>query len=148
LCLTNFLKEHGQNKPYKVFGILWALLRKHGQIKSCQSLDKMWQGHITRDSSESALFTWFTNQIFVGFFVGFAFHLEVFLVQRYVIKFVNDLRQVGRFLRVFLFPPPIKLPRYNWNIVESGIKHHNPNYKVWAKTQVKNNISTAQRKIT
>ena len=25
------------------------------------------------------------------------------------------------------FPPPIKLPRYKWNIVESGIKHHNPN---------------------
>ena len=25
---------------------------------------------------------------------------------------------------LFLFPPP---PRYNWNIVESGVKHHNPN---------------------
>ena len=25
------------------------------------------------------------------------------------------------------FPPPIKLtPRYNWNIVESGIKHNKP----------------------
>jgi hypothetical protein len=30
-------------------------------------------------------------------------------VQMYVIKFVNDLRQVGGFLRVLLFPPPIKL---------------------------------------
>jgi hypothetical protein len=27
----------------------------------------------------------------------------------------------------FGFPPPIKLPRYKWNIVESGLKHHNPN---------------------
>ena len=35
--------------------------------------------------------------------------------------------QVGGFLRVVWFPPPIKLPtRYNWNIVESGAKHHNP----------------------
>jgi hypothetical protein len=30
-------------------------------------------------------------------------------VQHYVIKFVSDLRQVGGFLRVFQFPPPIKL---------------------------------------
>ena len=31
------------------------------------------------------------------------------LVQHYVIKLVNDLRQVGGFLRVLWFPPPIKL---------------------------------------
>ena len=30
--------------------------------------------------------------------------------------FVSDLRQVGGFLQV--------QPRYNWNIVESGVKHH------------------------
>ena len=30
-------------------------------------------------------------------------------VQHYVIKFVSDLRQVGDFLRVIRFPPPIKL---------------------------------------
>ena len=42
------------------------------------------------------------------------------------VKFVSDLRQVSGFL---WFPPPVKLTvtRYNWNIVESGIKHHNPN---------------------
>ena len=34
---------------------------------------------------------------------------EVYLIQHYVIKFVNDLRQVGGFLCVFRFPPPIKL---------------------------------------
>jgi hypothetical protein len=39
-------------------------------------------------------------------------------VQHYVIKFVSDLRQVGGFLKVLRFPPPIK-PPYNWNIVES-----------------------------
>ena len=30
-------------------------------------------------------------------------------VQHYVITFVSDLRQVGSFLRVLRFPPPIKL---------------------------------------
>jgi hypothetical protein len=30
-------------------------------------------------------------------------------VQHYVIKFVSDLRQVGDFLWVLWFPPPIKL---------------------------------------
>jgi hypothetical protein len=39
-------------------------------------------------------------------------------IQHYVIKFVNDVRQVSGFLR---FPP-----QYNWNIVESGVKHHKP----------------------
>jgi hypothetical protein len=34
---------------------------------------------------------------------------EVYSIQHYVIKFVSDLRQVGGFLRVLLFPPPIKL---------------------------------------
>jgi hypothetical protein len=30
-------------------------------------------------------------------------------VQHYVIKFVSDLRQIGGFLRVLRFPPPINL---------------------------------------
>jgi hypothetical protein len=51
-------------------------------------------------------------------------HGEVYSIKNYVLKFVCDLRQVGDFLR---FPPPIELTtRYNWNIVESGVKHHNP----------------------
>jgi len=41
------------------------------------------------------------------------FQIFVFLTdlfkQHYVIKFVSDLRQVGDFLRVLRFPPPIKL---------------------------------------
>ena len=34
---------------------------------------------------------------------------EVYSIQHYVTKFVSDLRQVGGFLRVFRFPPPIEL---------------------------------------
>jgi hypothetical protein len=46
-------------------------------------------------------------------------------VQHYVMKFVRDLRQVCGFLRVLQFPPSIKWrPQYSWNIVESGVKHH------------------------
>jgi hypothetical protein len=36
-------------------------------------------------------------------------HSEVHLIQHYVIKFVSDLQQVGGFLWVLWFPPPIKL---------------------------------------
>jgi len=36
-------------------------------------------------------------------------HSEVYLIQHYVIKFVSDLRQVGGFLQILRFPPPIKL---------------------------------------
>jgi hypothetical protein len=36
-------------------------------------------------------------------------HGEVYSIQHYVLKFVSDLRQVGDFLRVLRFPPPIKL---------------------------------------
>ena len=36
-------------------------------------------------------------------------HGKVYSIQLYVIKFVSDLRQVGGFLRVLRFPPPIKL---------------------------------------
>jgi hypothetical protein len=46
-----------------------------------------------------------------------------------VIKFVSDLWQVGGFLQILLFPPTIDWPpRYNWNIVGSGVKHFNPNH--------------------
>jgi hypothetical protein len=34
---------------------------------------------------------------------------EMYSIQHYVIKFVSDLRQVGGFLWVLRFPPPIKL---------------------------------------
>ena len=54
---------------------------------------------------------------------------EVYSIQHYVIKFVSDLRQVGGFLRGLRFPPPIKLTAtiHLRNIVESDVKHPNPN---------------------
>jgi hypothetical protein len=36
-------------------------------------------------------------------------HGEVYSIQHHGIKFVSDLRQVGGFLRVLRFRPPIKL---------------------------------------
>jgi hypothetical protein len=55
-------------------------------------------------------------------------HGEVYSIQHYVIKFVSDLRQFGGVLLVLRFPASIKKwsPRYNWNIFESGVKHHKP----------------------
>jgi hypothetical protein len=37
------------------------------------------------------------------------YYINLGLIQHCVIKFVSDLRQVGGFLRVLRFPPPIKL---------------------------------------
>jgi hypothetical protein len=42
-------------------------------------------------------------------------------------KVCQWLEQVGGFLRVLRFPPPNCPSRYNWNIVESGVKHHQAN---------------------
>jgi len=36
-------------------------------------------------------------------------HDKVYSIQHYVIKFVSDLQQVGGFLRILRFPPPIQL---------------------------------------
>jgi hypothetical protein len=36
-------------------------------------------------------------------------HGEVYSIQHYVMNFASDLLQVGGFLRVLRFPPPIKL---------------------------------------
>ena len=44
-------------------------------------------------------------------------HGEVYSVQHYVIKLISDLQQVCDFFQFPLY----------WNIVESGIKHYNPN---------------------
>jgi hypothetical protein len=58
---------------------------------------------------------------------------EVYSIH-YVIKFVRDWSQVGGFLQ---FPPPLKWPpRYNWNIVESGVKHHEPNQTQWSRKSI------------
>jgi hypothetical protein len=36
-------------------------------------------------------------------------HGEMYSIQHWVIKFISDLQQVGGFLRIWGFPPPIKL---------------------------------------
>ena len=36
-------------------------------------------------------------------------HDEGYSIQHFVVKFVGDLRQVGGFLQLLRFPPPIKL---------------------------------------
>ena len=63
---------------------------------------------------------------------------EVHLVPHYVIKFASDLRQVSGLSPVLRFTPPIKLiaPRYIWNSIDSGVKHHNlhPNYIIIGKS--------------
>ena len=46
-------------------------------------------------------------------------HGVVYSIKHYAITFVIDLLLVGGFLRA--------LPRYSWNIVESGFKNHNSN---------------------
>ena len=48
--------------------------------------------------------------------------------RHYVIKFVSDLRQVSGFLHLLN-----RQPRYNWNIVKSAVKHHNPNPVIYYK---------------
>ena len=58
--------------------------------------------------------------VFYDTFVHFCIHVSpirfiiysfgnLYSIQHYVIKFVNDLRQVSGFIRVLRFPPPIKL---------------------------------------
>jgi hypothetical protein len=60
-------------------------------------------------------------------------HIAVNSIQHYVIKFVSDLQQVSGFLQVLRLLHRLNLlPWYYWNIVESGIKHHNPNpNRIW-----------------
>jgi hypothetical protein len=45
---------------------------------------------------------------------------EVYSIQHYVIKFESDLLQVGGFLWMLRFPPPIKM---------TALRHHNTNAK-------------------
>ena len=77
-------------------------------------------------------------------------HGEVYSIQHYVIKFVSDLRQVGGFLWELQFPPPNWPPWYNWNIVESGIKHHKSNqtYSESVKYRITSNLMVETDSIT
>jgi hypothetical protein len=46
--------------------------------------------------------------------------------KQHYVMFVSYLWQIGGFLRVLQFQP-----RYNWNIVESGFKHHQTSNLIW-----------------
>jgi hypothetical protein len=49
-------------------------------------------------------------------------------------KVFGDLQQICGFLQILLFPSPIKLTAtISWDIVESGVKHHNPFYELCAR---------------
>ena len=52
---------------------------------------------------------------------------KVYSIQRYVINFVSDLRQVGGLLLFVRFPPPTILTVLY--MTGSDVKHHNPNPK-------------------
>jgi hypothetical protein len=70
-------------------------------------------------------------------------HGEVYSIQHYMIKFVSNLQQVGGFLWVLRFPPPKNWPpRYNWNIVESGVKYHKPTHFYYNISEVQIDEST------
>ena len=60
--------------------------------------------------SLSHIFIWLCGMPITTKVVGLnPVHGDVYLKQHYVIKFVSDLWQVGDFLLVLRFPPPIKL---------------------------------------
>ena len=56
-------------------------------------------------------------------------HGEVYSIQHYEIKFVSDLQQIGGFLRVLLFPLPIKVSTYDITEILLKVALHNINYK-------------------
>ena len=62
------------------------------------------------------------DRIIVGFTATY-----VISANRIPIKFVSGLRQIGGFLWEIRFTPTKKNATINWNIVESSIKHNNPN---------------------
>jgi hypothetical protein len=58
-------------------------------------------------------------------FIFILVDLKILLLHK---RTVRDLRQVGVLLQVSL--PITQPPRYTWNIVENGAKHHKPNSTV------------------
>jgi hypothetical protein len=51
------------------------------------------------------------NTIYYNVMSSYQAHGQVYSIQHYVVKSVSDLRQVGGFLRVLWFPPPMKTDR-------------------------------------
>ena len=94
--------------------MLWVRIRNpaHGEVYSIQL-------YVIKFVSDF-------DRVGIFFLGNHPAHGEVYLIQHYVIKFVSDLHRVGSFFLGSPLPPPIKLLHWhNWNIVESGVKHHN-----------------------
>jgi hypothetical protein len=108
----------GQAKDYKI-GIC-CFSAKHTALRS---KSKNWLARNQNNMSEwsdmsicELLFQWLDLQlpmqsvpITTNIVSSNPAHGGVYSIHHYVIKSVNDLRQVGCFLRVLYFPPPIKL---------------------------------------
>jgi len=103
--LPLWIRKTSLTTDHKVFLIRWAIQTHvifqfcccHGLCPSYIPWDR--RGH---------------DRILVGFATICAISYnptqgEVYSIQHYVIKFVSDLRQIGRFLWVLRFLPPIKL---------------------------------------
>ena len=67
------------------------------------------------------------------------FHSEVKMFVKYLVKYYllivmvfnatfNNISAISlKYYGINIETSELTLPRYNWNIVESGVKHHKPN---------------------
>ena len=98
-----------------------------GSHSTCNTWMEIW-GH----RLHSVLIIPLTQCSFL-FFRSNPVHGEVYSLQHYVIKFVSDLRQVGGFLRVLRFPPPIKLTYINEIVLKVAVSTINQTYIYFRK---------------
>jgi len=75
---------------------------------------------------------------------------EVYSIQHYVIKIVSDLRQVGVFLRLLRFPPPIKTDHHDiaeilLKVALNTIKLTQPNYHSGSWFTIKLNLKQGNK---
>ena len=71
---------------------------------------------------------------------------EVYSIQHYVIKFVSDLQQVGGFLQVLRFPPPIKLTVTIFSVNKTTFKLPVHVFLITIKGIMRAKLSNQQRK--
>ena len=67
------------------------------------------QLHLQKSKLPQTSWSWLCKTITTNVVSLNPAHGEVYSIQRYVIKFVSDLGQVGGFLQVVQFPSPINL---------------------------------------
>jgi hypothetical protein len=125
----------------RIWNIIWKpnffknLLRSHFKIDF----------HKIFTIKESILYT-FTVYLEIIFWVIKFKYIKcniLCLMVIYMIKFISDLKQVvvfswySGFLHQWNWPP-----RYNWNIVESGIKRHSPIMWTYTMSSLNNGTQT------